>query len=372
MTCSTPPKDPTWSARLSTGLIGLLAIGLTGCRAPCAAAVTQGLSLCTTVLLPALFPFFVLSGLVIETGLALHLGARFARPMSRIFHLPGSSAALFFLGALGGYPTGARAVADLYRRGQCSKTDAERMLALCNNCGPGFFLGVAGGTVLGSTAAGLALWLLHLMAALLCARLCRGNASAATAPLPPPASIGFPRALVRAVSGAMQSILGVCGFVLFFSVLLCLLQESGLLSVISALLVLPFGSEAFARAFSSGLLEVSCGVTALATCSASLPLKGAAATFLLSFGGCSVFFQTMQQTEDTGLSLRRAFHMKLLQAVLSGTAAFFYLSFCQADTAAFWHTCPHVPAFPLCAALVFCLLALVKVRKRGYNTKSTR
>ena len=366
MTSPISTKDPVWSSRLSTGLIGLLTIGLTVCRAACAAAVTQGLTLCINLLLPALFPFFVLSGLVIESGLALRLGARFSRVMSRVFHLPGSCAALFLLGALGGYPTGARAVTDLYRQAQCSKADAERMLALCNNCGPGFFLGVVGSAVLGSARAGFCLWLIHLIAALLCGILFRSDSTAGTAPLPTPPPVSFPHALVRAVSGAVQSALGVCGFVLFFSVLLRLLQESGLFSLVTAWIAIPAEGQTFTQAILSGIFEVSCGIHALAGCSAALPLKGAAATALLSFGGCSVLFQTMQQTENTGLSLRPAIHSKLLQAGLAGLCAFLYLSARQTNIAQVWQ---HFPAIPICAALLFCGFTLVKVRNTRYNTK---
>lgn len=365
-----------WHDRLSTGLIGLLAIGLTSCRTPCAAAVTGGVSLCLNTLLPALFPFFVLSGLVVETGLALRLGACFAKPMARCFHLPGASASLFLLGALGGYPTGARAVAQLYQQGLCTKDEAQQMLGFCNNCGPGFFLGVAGGTLLGSTTAGLVLWLIHLAAALITGLLFRPGQQAGMQGGLSATPLAFPQALVRSVSGAVQSTLGVCGFVLFFSVLLCLLQESGLLLLISRLFTLLGQDIAFCQALSAGLLEISCGVTALASSSAGLPAKGAAAAFLLSFGGCSVLFQTMQQTESTGLSLRPMLRRKLFQAILAAWMGYLYLSFFHQSATAFL---PALPSAPLVqtgisggCCLLFCLFSLVKGRKSRYNKANRR
>ncbi len=368
--------DPSWSQRLSTGLIGLLAIGLTGYRTPCAAAVTQGLALCTDTLLPALFPFFVLSGLVVETGLAQRAGALFSRPMNQYFRLPGCSASLFLLGALGGYPTGARAVVQLYQQKACTKEEAQRMLALCNNCGPGFFLGVAGGVVLGSAWAGLVLWLIHLAAALLAALLCRSGKDAAAPLLPAQQPLPLPQALVRAVTGAVQSTLGVCGFVLFFSVLLCLLRETGILSLFSRIICLFGCDTAFGDAFAAGLLEISCGVTALTHSAAGLPLKGAAAAFLLSFGGCSVLFQTMQQTEATDLSLSLACKQKLLQAAIAALLSFLYLCYFFDSAAAFL---PQAPASPLIytgitsvSYLLFCLVALVKNKKSRYNTSRNR
>lgn len=362
-----------WAHRLSTALIGLLAIGLTGYRAVCASAVTDGLALCTGTLLPSLFPFFVLGGLVVETGLAQNAGAAFSRPMRRFFHLPGSSASLFLLGALGGYPTGARAVAQLYRQNRCTKEDAQRMLALCNNCGPGFFLGVAGGAVLGSPWAGLVLWLIHLAAALVAARLCRSRVPAENLSLPAYPSLPFPQALVRAVTGAVQSTLGVCGFVLFFSVLLCLLRETGFLPLFSSFLGLFGQDAAFGDALSAGLLEISCGVTALSGSDAALPLQGAAATFLLSFGGCSVLFQTMQQTEATDLSLMPYIKSKLLQAILAAWASYLYLRLAFHTVPTF---SPGISSSPLLHAgfsaagyLLFCAFALAKGRKSRYNKK---
>lgn len=366
-------KSSVWSTRLSAGLIGLLAIGLTTCRSACASAVTQGLNLCTSTLLPSLFPFFVLSGLTIETGLAQRLGNLFARPMAYFFQRPGTSAALFFLGALGGYPTGARAVVQLYQQGQCSRSDAERMLALCNNCGPGFFLGVVGGMLLDSTAAGFALWIIHLITALLCALPFRNRTFVGTIPPASPKPKHLPQALTASVSAAVQSTLGVCGFVLFFSVLLCLLQESGLLPLLSSFPTRLFGSKAFGQALTAGLFEISCGVTALAGCTVSHPLKGAAAAFLLSFGGCSVLFQTMQQTENTDLSLRLVIKEKSLQALLAAVTAYLYLSVSKNNISlsiAFLHHVNPFFCFSVSALLLlFCFFALVKARKKRYNTK---
>ena len=359
------------SQRLSVGLICLLAIGLTGYRTPCAKAVTTGLLLCSNMLLPALFPFFVLSGLTVELGIAQRAGTIFSGCMRRIFHLPGSSASLFLLGALGGYPTGARAVAQLYQKQQCCKDDAQCMLALCNNCGPGFFLGIVGGVLFRSTWIGLTLWLFHLFAALVAARLFRGKASTFATFSNPPPTCTLHQALIKAISGAVQSTLGICGFVLFFSVLLCLLRETGLLTLCAMVLGLLFPDAAFCEAICSGLFEISCGVTALETCHAVPELKGAAAVFLLSFGGCSVFFQTMQQTEGTDLMIFPVVKQKLLQAALAAGCSYLFLSMFFSSTPVFAASVSSSPlvhsGISSVAYLLFCAVSLVNHRKSRYN-----
>lgn len=361
------PTPMLWHDRLSIGLIGLLAVGLTGSRTLCAHAVTQSLSLCASTLIPALFPFFVLSNLAVETGFSQRLGTLFAKPMARLFRLPGSTASLFLLGALGGYPTGARAVVRLYQQKACSKPEAQRMLPLCNNCGPGFFFGVVGGVVLHHTAAGVMLWLVHLFAAFLAAFLCRCKVTVACHIPKNSACAALPQALTQAVSGAVQSTLGVCGFVLFFSVLLSLLRYAGLFSLLTSVLSPITGDTVLLDAFFSGLLEISCGVTALAASTAAPIIKGSIAAFLLSFGGISVLFQTLQQTEDTDLSIRLLVKQKLLQAVFSALFSIpcLYLLFYGIPAFSFSAL---IRIFPLWL-LLFSLFSLVKGKKSRYNTK---
>jgi hypothetical protein len=227
--------------------------------------------------------------------------------------------------------------------------------------------------LLDSTAAGFALWIIHLISALLCALPFRNRTFVGTIPPASPKLTGLPQALTASVSAAVQSTLGVCGFVLFFSVLLCLLQESGLLPLLSSFPTRLFGSKAFGQALTTGLFEISCGVSALAGCTVSHPLKGAAAAFLLSFGGCSVIFQTMQQTENTDLSLRLVIKEKSLQALLAAVTAYLYLSVSKNSISLsntfLYHTNPFFRFSVAALLLLFCLFALVKARKKRYNTK---
>ena len=52
-------------------------------------AVQEGLSLCGNILIPSLFPFFVLSNLVVELGISRYFGKWLAPLMQPLFHLSG-------------------------------------------------------------------------------------------------------------------------------------------------------------------------------------------------------------------------------------------------------------------------------------------
>lgn len=191
-----------------------------------AQAARDALALCAQTVVPSLFPFFVLSALL-TSGSASALFASLLSPLMRpLFSLSGAGASALALGLCGGYPVGARTAAALVENGSLSQEEGERLLAFCNNAGPGFLLGVCGAGVFSSARAGAALYLIHAAAAIFSGVLiCRA--------LPPVPyhktrvqegkrqrfSTVFPLAVQSALSGCLN----VSAFVVFFTVLVRLL-----------------------------------------------------------------------------------------------------------------------------------------------------
>ena len=104
----------------------LAALGLLLARsAEAAQAVRDGLALCTGSVIPALFPFLAVSGLLtaLDAGASPALG-----PLARLLGCSRAGARAFLLGLTGSYPVGARTVAQLYRRGGISRREACRLL----------------------------------------------------------------------------------------------------------------------------------------------------------------------------------------------------------------------------------------------------
>ena len=310
-------------ALLGAGLL-LAALALVAWPGEASAAMKDGLALCGNVILPSLFPFFVLSSLVVELGLSRYLGRLFQPVMAPLFRVNGACAAALALGFVGGYPVGARTAISLYQNGQCSRTEAERLLAFCNNCGPAFILGVVGAGVFGSGAAGLLLYLGHLAASLLVGILFRFYKSregpkSGRAVQAQFQTASFPAAFTKSVTGALQSTLNICAFVLFFTVVIRALTLSGALDGAAegiAALFSPLGMDReWARRLLTGALEMSSGVSSLTGGTLSGRLSMAA--FMLGWAGLSVHCQVLAFLGDSGLSLRTYVTGKLLHGALS-------------------------------------------------------
>lgn len=238
----------------------LAALGLLLARsAEAAQAVRDGLALCAGSVIPALFPFLAVSGLLtaLDAGVSPALG-----PLARLLGCSRAGARAFLLGLTGSYPVGARTVAQLYRRGGISRREACRLLLFSNNCGPAFILGVAGLGCFGSLRAGVLLWGVHILAALVIALvLPRRAAEPPERPSSVPARPALVPALIAAVRDAAGTMVYICGFVVFFLVLLRVLGRvtglshpvlSGAVELTQGILALPHTRRGFVWA--AGLL----------------------------------------------------------------------------------------------------------------------
>lgn len=289
-------------------------------------AMRDGLKLCGNVILPSLFPFFVLSSLVIELGMSRYLGKLLEPVMAPLFRVNGTCATALALGFVGGYPVGARTAIQIYENGQCSRTEAERMLAFCNNSGPAFILGVVGAGVFGSGAAGLFLYLAHLLASLSVGILFRFYKPREKPQIgrnrgPQFQTASVTKAFTKSVTGAMQSTLNICAFILFFTVFMRILSYAGILSTLSRLLstlLAPLGmDQTWAERLLIGLMEVSSGVSSLTDGTLSGRLSMAA--FMLGWAGVSVHCQVLAFLGDSGLSVRTYILGKLFHGIIAAS-----------------------------------------------------
>ncbi len=100
---------------------------------------TMGLTLWFNNMIPALFPFMVISGLIIRLDIARYI-IGFLHPfLYKIFHTNIYCEYAMIMGFLCGYPMGAVIVKDLLSQNNITKQQADYLLAFCNNIGPVFF-----------------------------------------------------------------------------------------------------------------------------------------------------------------------------------------------------------------------------------------
>ncbi len=102
----------------------------------------DGLSNWATNMIPTLFPFMMLSSIMIYCGLDRTLTAMLGPVLKPIFKCSTNALYAILMGFLCGFPMGAKVTCDLYHNQRISKQEANLLLGFCNNIGPAYFLGI--------------------------------------------------------------------------------------------------------------------------------------------------------------------------------------------------------------------------------------
>lgn len=259
------------------------------------AGASEGIGICLNILIPSLFPFFLLS--ILLTGALRGQDIPVLRPVAKLCRIPKGAESLLAIGILGGYPVGAQNVALAYQTGLLSNMQAARMITFCNNAGPAFIFGVLG-CMFSSKAVPWLLWIIHIAGALFSGILLPGGQDCKTA-LPPCSNMRLPDALAKAVRTTGL----VCGWVIIMRMTLSFLQRW-------FLWLLPMPLQVAA----SALLELAGGCMQLEYIQ-NEGLRFILASAFLSLGGVCITLQTASVTE--GISMHLYFPGKMLQCAVS-------------------------------------------------------
>lgn len=277
--------------------------------------VTEGLKICFNVILPSLFPFMVLSAYTVKSE-ALNFLYKIFYPITKfILRQPLCTVPVVIMGLVGGFPVGTKMAFLLLEKGQITKNQAQRLCIFCVNGGPAFVITAVGVNMLGSSKAGVIIF-----ASLCISSLILGFATSffddkkdieihinnsAQSPL---------AALSASVTDGVQSILGICAWVVLFSGLTECIKSIGM------------SDSAYSGLVS--VLEVTKGCT-LISGEMGIPVLAAA----IGFGGFCVHCQIFSYIKSAGLKYSHFFVGRVLCAALSAVICHLLLLIFPVDIA---------------------------------------
>ena len=285
----------------------------------------EAMSMCIYMIIPTLFPFFICSGLLIYSGFCERLAAVFRFCMMPLFRVSPAGSSAFVLGIVSGYPLGAVTAGELFQNGYLTKTEAQRLLAFCNNSGPLFILGSVGIAMYSKLRYGVILYIIHILSAItvgIIFSFYKRNTYTApkTVMTSPERSVG--EIFSIALQNAISTILTVCGAVIFFSIISRLLLD--MLPVSGAL-----GSVA------AGMCEFVTGTRMVSDLDINIAQKLVISAFIIGFAGLSVHVQVLAVISKYRLSLAPYIIGKLLHGIIAAFYTIIYLHFFPITSAVF-------------------------------------
>lgn len=262
--------------------------------------VRDGMLLAIECVIPSSFPFMIISDLYLFMGRPeniFFLRKFFAKTLG----LPISGLSAFLCGNIGGFPIGAKMVADIYSSGNISKKDAERLLPLCNNPSCAFVVGGVGLGIYNDLKIGIMLLASIWISTLICGVVTNENKSENHfCNYKAEQTYNF----VSSVKSAGLSSVSIISFISVFAVINGIIKKRVKYAPLSY--------------FISAFLEVTNAVKSFSHISSISPdLALFLSAFSLGFGGISVAMQSTVFTSIHGLKMNKYYLIKLFEGIIS-------------------------------------------------------
>ncbi len=347
--------------------------------AECIAAAKEGLNGWLNIIVPSLLPFMIGSNILLRTGVLKPL-ADFCTPFTKkVFGTGGDLIYIYVSSALSGYPMGAKLAGDLYKEGAILHEDAVRIINATSISGPLFISGAVATSILGNSAVAEYIYFPHIISALLVGILFRIFVYPKNMRIrepfrtgkKPPAEISVGKVLNDSIMNSLTTIGLIGGFIILFSVFTAILEKLGAFTffsyALSPLFHLMNLSPSLTPALIGGMLEMSNGCIALGTVPGILTQKILVATFIITFSGLSIFFQTYSIMSLAGIKNRYFIPAKITQSVLAVILCVIFMNSMAVSAGAFpaVHTIKDVSLTAALAGILFLAVSLLLLALRS-------
>lgn len=278
----------------------------------------DGLLLWFQIVFPTLFPFMLISGLMMAGGGLAVISRLFGKALGKIFAVSGSGAFAVLTGFLCGYPMGAKVTADLQRSGRITKNEGQYLLSFCNNTSPAFIINFVVWKTLGQeemlVPSLTILFGVPVLLSFFFRRFYLRGKKQFHSPVELPEdqnrALNF-SILDTCMMDSFESIIKVGGYIISFSILLSLCRNIGNLPAVN--LLLPS-------------LEVTNGVVMLRESIRDPRLYYPLIIGLTSFGGFCSVAQTDCMLQGTEISILPYLAQKLAAAAAASSLAYLYIT----------------------------------------------
>lgn len=280
--------------------------------------VRAGIKLCAGTVIPSLFPFMVISELLVTVGFAELFGGTLGKPLSRLFGISENGSCAFLLGCLCGFPIGAKTAVSLFDSGSITKEELQKLLVFCNLPSSAFLISAVGVSLYGCRDFGILILISAIASSVIAGVAARFlmHTESLYRPKYRPRRIINVASFTGAISSATLSMLLVCAYVIFFSAVV------GCLSNLASKVLLPEASAPLLF----GIFEMTSGISGASALDNKM-LGALICAFNVGWSGLSVHFQIISLCTGRGISFVPYFISKLFQGILCAAIVGVYVKF---------------------------------------------
>lgn len=258
-----------------------------------------------TSVLPALFPFFVISDILISYDVIRYIPKVIKNLFKKLFNVSDNGLVVIILSMLSGFPSNARNIKNMYNSNKISKKEGEHLLYFTHFSNPMFILGTLVSIFLKKKELGLIIFISHYLPNIIIGILLRKlNTNKLDTNYNNDVNNNFGLVLTKSIRKSLDSVFNILGTLTVFL-------------IISSLLINVFNFNNGISLLIKSILELTSGLKELSNFNLSNSYLVITSSCILSFGGLSVHMQVINELSDTDISYSNFFIGRIIQVILS-------------------------------------------------------
>lgn len=308
-------------------------------------ASLKGLNIWWGTVFPALLPFLIIAEILLGTGIIHFIGVLLEPIMRPLFNVPGVGSFVLAMGFASGYPMASKLTARFREQKLVTKAEGERLVAFTTTSDPIFLFGAIAVGFFHDAKLGVIIAVIHYTSSILVGFIMRFHHKSDTEKLDSHSEFNDNNIFIRAfktmekakskderkfgklmgdsVMSSIETLVMIGGFIIFFSVLLAVLQQIQitvlLAKLISIVMVLIGFSTELASSVIYGLFEVTLGAKSISETSLSVPMEQKLAILcaISAWSGISVHAQIAAIIQQTDMKYSPFLFAKIIHMIIA-------------------------------------------------------
>lgn len=272
-------------------------------------AILYALNIWVKVLIPSLFPFFIISDILINYNITSYIPRYIKSFLKKIFNISDNQITILLLSMISGFPSNARNTRTLYDNNLITLEEADHILMFSHFANPMFILTTIALFFFKNKEIGIILFISHYLSNMILGFLIRSNKKYKDNNQVSMNTDSFGNIFVKSIKKSIDTILMICGILVVFMML-------------ANIIITTFNFNVYNAAIIKGIFEITIGIEAICKLNISNIYKCVISSCFLAFGGISVHVQVLSQIANTKIKYSYFLLGRLYQLIISGIITF--------------------------------------------------
>lgn len=276
-------------------------------------SVINGTNLFMKSVFPTLFPFLILTNILINYGGINILGKIFGKLLSKPLKISKNSIFPLIVSFICGYPLGTKYLNDFNEKNLIDQNEFQRMINIASNASPLFLIGTIGTSMFGNKNYGYILLIANYLSCFLISfiipskKIIKSSHEHKTKIQ----KNNFGETLKSSLENSLKTCAIIGGFIILFS----LLKEILINNIFSQTL---FENLPILKSLFIGLFEITNGINILSQTNIDIFIKLSITSAICSFGGICIMLQCYTFVyKNPSFKLNKYIFYKTIQAIIS-------------------------------------------------------